>query len=111
MPIRRPRPDRKTVGKSVVFFLITLFCAAELRAQQKNLSQEKRQAIEKAVASFMAANSVPGLSAAIVLDGEPRWSGGFGMADLENFSPATSSTLYRLGSISKPISATAILQR
>ena len=98
------------MGKSVVFFLITLFCAAELRAQQKNLSQEKRQAIEKAVASFMAANSVPGLSAAIVLDGEPRWSGGFGMADLENFSPATSSTLYRLGSISKPISATAILQ-
>ena len=110
MPIRRPRLDRKTVRKSVVFFLITLFCAAELRAQQKNVSQEKRQAIEKAVASFMAANSVPGLSAAIVLDGEPRWSEGFGMADLENFSPATSSTLFRLGSISKPISATAILQ-
>lgn len=58
----------------------------------------------------MSENSVPGLSAAVVLDGEPRWSQGFGMADLENSSPATSSTLFRLGSISKPISATAVLQ-
>jgi CubicO group peptidase (beta-lactamase class C family) len=32
------------------------------------------------------------------------------MADLENFAPATSSTLFRLGSISKPITAVAILQ-
>jgi serine beta-lactamase-like protein LACTB len=32
------------------------------------------------------------------------------MADLENSSPATSSTLFRLGSISKPITAVAILQ-
>ena len=58
----------------------------------------------------MAANSVPGISVAVVLDGELVWSQGFGMADLENFVPATSSTLFRLGSISKPITATAILQ-
>jgi CubicO group peptidase (beta-lactamase class C family) len=32
------------------------------------------------------------------------------MADLENFVPATSLTLFRLGSISKPITAIAILQ-
>jgi CubicO group peptidase (beta-lactamase class C family) len=38
------------------------------------------------------------------------WSAGFGMSDLEDSAPATSSTLFRLGSISKPITATAILQ-
>ena len=58
----------------------------------------------------MSANSVPGMGVAVVLDGEPAWSAGFGMADLENFVPANSSTLFRLGSISKPITATAILQ-
>lgn len=58
----------------------------------------------------MSANSVPGIGAAVVLDGEPVWPAGFGMADLENSSPATSSTLFRLGSISKPITAVAILQ-
>ena len=110
MLIRRPQPGKGNGRKSVVFFLLALFFATEIPAQQKNLPQEKRQAIEKAVASFMSENSVPGLSAAVVLDGEPRWSQGFGMADLENSSPATSSTLFRLGSISKPISATAVLQ-
>src|SRR6184192_250080 len=111
MRICRPQPRRETCWKYAIFFsLLTLFWAVALPAQQKNLSQEKRVAIEKAVASFMAANSVPGLSAAVVLDGEPRWSQGFGMADLEDSAPATSSTLFRLGSLSKPITATALLQ-
>ena len=90
-------------------FLAVFLCVPALSAPQKGLSQEKRQAIEKAVASFLSRNSIPGLSAAVVLDGKPNWSEGFGMADLENYSPATSSTLFRLGSISKPISATAVL--
>lgn len=58
----------------------------------------------------MAANSVPGISAAVVQDGDLAWSEGFAMADLENFVPATPLTVFRLGSISKPITATAILQ-
>lgn len=110
MLIRRPQPRRRTGTKSVFLFFSTLLCAAALSSQPKNLSQEKRLAIEKAVASFMSANNAPGLSAAVILEGELRWSEGFGMADLENSSPATSSTLFRLGSISKPISATAVLQ-
>lgn len=110
MLIRRPQPGRRTGTKSVFLFFFTFLCAAALSSQPKNLSQEKRLAIEKAVTSFMSANNAPGLSAAVILEGELRWSEGFGMADLENSSPATSSTLFRLGSISKPISATAVLQ-
>ena len=101
----------KLFGSSVLCLLVFLlagFSAAS--AQQKSLSAEKRAAIEKAVSSFMSANSVPGIGAAVVLEGEPVWSAGFGMADLEDSAPATSSTLFRLGSISKPITATAILQ-
>lgn len=81
-----------------------------LHAQNKSLSANKRAQIEKAASSFMAVNSVPGISVAVVQDGELVWSSGFGMADLENFVPATPFTLFRLGSISKPITATAILQ-
>src|SRR5438034_5113598 len=90
--------------------LTILASAAAVSAQQKTLSQEKRLEIEKAVSTFMSANSVPGMGAAVVLDGEPVWSAGFGMADLEDSAPATSSTLFRLGSLSKPITATALLQ-
>ena len=49
------------------------------------------------------------MSAAVVLNGEFVWSRGFGMADLEGSVPATSQTLYRIGSISKPITATAAM--
>jgi serine beta-lactamase-like protein LACTB, mitochondrial len=57
----------------------------------------------------MAANNAPGVSVAVVENGAFVWSGGFGMADLENSVPATADTLYRLGSISKPVTATAAL--
>jgi serine beta-lactamase-like protein LACTB len=93
-----------------VVLLVFSLSSVPLHAQTKSFSSDKRAQIEKAASSFMAANSVPGISAAVVQDGELVWSEGFGMADLENFVPATSFTLFRLGSISKPITATAILQ-
>src|SRR2546429_1423514 len=107
---------RPWLRENIPWIRAILFCVLvsphipSLSAQQKDLLMDKRAAIENAVASFMSANGIPGLSAAVVLEGEPRWSQGFGMADLEDFSPATSSTLFRLGSISKPITAAAILQ-
>ena len=106
------RPARANPVRTFIFYLLALVLtsASAATAQQKGLSPEKRAAIEKAVASFMSANNVPGIGAAVVLDGEPAWSAGFGMADLENYSPATSFTLFRLASISKPLTATAILQ-
>ena len=91
---------------SATFLL--LFVAANLQAQ--TLSKEKQSQISQSVSDFMAATSVPGVSVAVVLNGQPAWSAGFGMADLENFAPATSATLFRLASVSKPITATAILQ-
>ena len=99
-----------TVQLFAVVLLAFSLESASLHAQTKGLSADKRAQIEKAASSFMAANSVPGISVAVVQDGELVWSAGFGMADLENFVPATPSTLFRLGSISKPITATAILQ-
>jgi CubicO group peptidase (beta-lactamase class C family) len=99
-----------TVQLFAVVLLAFSLESASLHAQTKGLSADKRARIEKAASSFMAANSVPGISVAVVQDGELVWSAGFGMADLENFVPATPSTLFRLGSISKPITATAILQ-
>jgi serine beta-lactamase-like protein LACTB len=95
----------------IAALLALLFASAlAVPAQHKSLSLEKRAEIEKAASSFMSTNSVPGIGAAVVLDGEPVWSAGFGMADLEDSARATSSTLFRLGSLSKPITATAVLQ-
>lgn len=63
------------------------------------------------VAAFAAEHQVPGLSYAIARRGELLESGGVGLADLEQDVPATASTVYRLASISKPITAIAALQQ
>src|ERR1043166_4192569 len=60
---------------------------------------------ESTVSRFMAANKIPGLSVAIVDNGEFVWASGFGASDLENAVPATAQTLFRLGSLSKPLTA------
>ena len=100
------------MNRRPIFLLAALSVIFSIRAtaQDSSLAPEKRRQIEKAVSSFMTANSIPGISIAIVQNGHPVWSSGFGLADLEDSAPATSFTLYRLGSISKPITAIAILQ-
>lgn len=89
--------------------LVLLFAATAF-AQDAKIAPEKQTRIKAAVARFMAANKIPGVSVAVIEHNAQEWSAGFGMADLENFVPATSHTLYRLASISKPITATATMQ-
>jgi CubicO group peptidase (beta-lactamase class C family) len=94
----------------LVVALGILTLTSMVSAQDAKLSPQKQAQIESAISKFMSANSVPGVSAAVVENGEYEWSQGYGMADLENFVPATSHTLYRLASISKPLTATAAMQ-
>jgi serine beta-lactamase-like protein LACTB, mitochondrial len=79
-------------------------------AQDHTLTAEKRTRIEAAVSKFMASTHVPGVSVAVVENGEYEWAGGFGFADLENNAPASEHTLFRLASISKSLTATAAMQ-
>ena len=80
------------------------------QAQDSSISSEKRAQIEAAVSKFMGSTHVPGLSVAVVENGEYEWGSGFGLADLENNTPASEHTLFRLASISKPLTATAAMQ-
>jgi serine beta-lactamase-like protein LACTB, mitochondrial len=97
---------RQKIATTLVL-LMYLPATSRAVAQTAKFSSEKQAKIESAISKFMANSKAPGISAAVVQDGEFVWSAGFGMADLENSVPATSQTLYRLGSISKPITATA----
>jgi serine beta-lactamase-like protein LACTB len=109
MPSRLHRKSLRPFSILLATLLAAIF-SVSATAQDHPLSPEKRAQIEKVVSAFMTANSVPGVSVAIVRDGQPVWATGFGMSDLEDSTPATSFTLYRLGSISKSITAVALLQ-
>ena len=66
--------------------------------------------IDSAITAFMARERIPGLSIAVATGNQVRWEQGYGFADLENFVPATAATVYRLASVSKPITAVAVMQ-
>ena len=55
-------------------------------------------------------DELPGISAAIGIDNELVWSGGAGFADIENQVPASGAMVHRIASISKPITAIAVMQ-
>ena len=91
--------------------LLALLCAAPAFAQQpQRLPEEKIKKIEQLISTEMSRQQIAGLSVAVVTDNQLRWSAGYGFADLENFVPARSTTVYRLGSISKPVTAVAVMQ-
>lgn len=91
--------------------LMNLLVWMPVKAQiPQNLSLEKSAKIEQAVTAFMSRLNVPGLSIAVVADNQLRWQQGYGLADLENFVPAKANTVYRLASVSKPITAVAVMQ-
>ncbi len=52
----------------------------------------------------------PGVSIGVVHDQDLIWAKGYGFADLSRLVPSTPSTTYRIASISKPFTATAIMQ-
>lgn len=62
------------------------------------------------VESRMAYTGQPGLSIGLVHDQTLVWARGFGRADVEARRPATPDTLYRIASITKLFTATAIVQ-
>jgi CubicO group peptidase (beta-lactamase class C family) len=58
--------------------------------------------------SLVAEEKLPGLSLAVAVNGEIVWAEGFRWADLENQTPVTPATLFRIGSVSKTLTAAAV---
>ena len=66
--------------------------------------------LERALARFVAENRMPGAAAAVVRGGEVAWSGQIGFADVAAKRPAGPATLYRIASITKTFTGTAVMQ-
>jgi CubicO group peptidase (beta-lactamase class C family) len=54
-------------------------------------------------------HDIPSMAVAVARRGEVLWEDGFGWANREERLPATAHTMYSLASISKPITATALM--
>jgi len=67
-------------------------------------------AFDREMARFMEARKVPGGALAVVKEGRLVYSKGYGMADREKGIAATPRTLFRIASISKPITGIAVMK-
>jgi len=77
-------------------------------------AQEQAEALarlEAKVESIREALRIPGLSAAVVKDGELIWARGFGTADPEAGIEATAETPYGLASVTKPFAAFLLMKK
>ncbi len=64
----------------------------------------------KSLAELMETHGIPALSVAVVRDYELHWAKAYGVANESTGAPADTDTLFQAASISKPVSAMAVLR-
>jgi CubicO group peptidase (beta-lactamase class C family) len=90
--------------------------AVQLNAQalalaEAHVGNDFTNAIEESrdlIREIMVAEGVPGASVAVGIGGEIVWSEGFGWANIEQGVPVTTLTKFRIGSVSKTMTASAL---
>ncbi len=87
--------------------LTTVVWAVSVQAQQGPISLPDLKA---EINTVMKAQHLPGISVAVYQDGRGILAASAGYADIEKKIPATPKLLYRLASISKPITAVAVME-
>lgn len=74
------------------------------------MEENKFQLLEEYLIDYLRQDKIPGLTIGIVNEGTLVYSQGLGARDLETLKPMTSNTLFGIGSISKSLTALAIMQ-
>jgi N-acyl-D-amino-acid deacylase len=65
---------------------------------------------EEDVRALLKKHSIPGGAIAVLRDGKLKYARGFGYADVENKTPVAPDALFRIASVSKPITGVAIMK-
>jgi CubicO group peptidase (beta-lactamase class C family) len=88
---------------------IAFLCLLFLSPAGAQPIEQRRTDLERIVTQAMARDRIPAISVAVATPDDAVWAGAWGLADLENFVPATARTAFRLASVSKPFTAAAAL--
>jgi len=99
---------RRKVGALVKLPLVVIACLTAAVFAHPFL--QEGQGLDEFIQEKMKTNGAPGLAACIVKKDKLVWSGNFGWADIENKIPMTDKTIQNIGSISKTLTATAVMQ-
>jgi len=88
---------------------VVALATLSLRAAEKARSVSVAEPFDREVEEFMRVRRIPGGALAVVKDRRLVYVRGYGWADREKKVPAQADSLFRIASISKPITAVAVL--
>jgi len=100
-------------GNSFGFLLLlcgVTVASAGCHPEQEVSPSNLERSLDELVASLLSTNRVPGMSLAIVKNGNVIYSKGFGTTNLTTQSSPTADTQYRLASVTKTFTAVGVLQ-
>jgi CubicO group peptidase (beta-lactamase class C family) len=93
------------------------FCSAHAQPAARSGASVKDKGYRRAIAqgarfmdSLRLKQHIPGLSVTVAVRGKTVWQEGFGFADLENLTPVTATSRFRIGSVSKSFTSVALAQ-
>ncbi|MAU72332.1 MAG: hypothetical protein CML04_09565 [Pseudozobellia sp.] len=73
-------------------------------------SQEDISQVDDAVTAFMQKYDVPGAALAVSVNEKMVYTKGYGLSNLENEAPTLSDDVFRVASLSKPFTSTAVMK-
>ena len=71
---------------------------------------KKKEELIHFIESVIESGEIPGLSVAVIKDEHIVWNKSFGIANVEQDMPVSDSTMFMLASVSKTVTATALMQ-
>jgi CubicO group peptidase (beta-lactamase class C family) len=95
-------------ASAIPVWLPRLSSIAGAAESQPILSESQQARMDKIASQFMAQYNVPGLSVSIARHGQLVYRKGFGFADVASSEKVTPDHLFRIASVSKPITSVAI---
>lgn len=97
------------VWRVALFSTILLISTAALWADPPPPS-ELESKLSADLGTAMETGRIPGLAAAVAVDGRIAWLGGFGLADVSSGRRMTTETVLNVGSVSKLVTSSAVMQ-
>jgi len=112
---------RNFVGQRRLMSVLLLFVSGVAAASRINTQSVAKVQVQsgpyaaarehaQAIAKEWLARGIPGFSITVARDGQIIYSDGFGYADVEQKVAAWPTTKFRIGSVSKPLTAAALIK-
>ena len=103
---------RGRAAAQLLIVLVALFfagCHNSMPASPGNVAEFTAQ-MDALAPELLRKHHVPGVSIALIHDGEFVWAQGYGLADKANGIPVTRDTVFQVASISKPVTAWSVMR-